>query len=162
MVGVYLSGPIIHQNLRKDDFYKTIIQILESKGHEVFAPQFLPPADSTVIYKRDVDAVERCDVLIGEVSSPSLGVGMEIMLAITLQKPVLLFHNPEFGLLSKMVKGALGLAIFSYKQLQDVRKVLERIDLLNLQLGPSCPSCKASIVELNEEKLRCIVCGREE
>jgi hypothetical protein len=158
---IYLSGPIIHQNLRKDDFYHMVIDSLQSKGHDVFAPQFMPPAESEIIYKRDVDAVERCNVLLGEVSSPSLGVGMEIMLAIRLSKPIILFYNPSHGALSRMISGAPGVAIFEYSTIDEVRTIVDRLDLDHVQVDMLCPNCKTSVTEYTDTKKRCVVCGKE-
>ena len=158
---IYLSGPIIHQNLRKDDFYRFIIDLLEPQGYDVFAPQFMPPVKAEAIYTRDVNAVERCDVLIGEVSSPSLGVGMEIMLAIRLGTPVILFYNPSHGALSRMVSGAIGVAIFEYNTIEDVKTILDRLDLEHLRVSERCPNCGTSVVEINTNKKQCIVCGTD-
>ena len=158
---IYLSGPIIHQNLRKDDFYRFIIDLLEPLGHDVFAPQFMPPAKADAIYTRDVNAVERCDVVIGEVSSPSLGVGMEIMLAIRLGTPVILFYNPSHGALSRMVSGATGVAIFEYSTIEEVETILNRLDLEHLRVSERCSNCGSSVVEINTNKKQCIVCGTD-
>ncbi|MFW9933544.1 MAG: nucleoside 2-deoxyribosyltransferase [Candidatus Thorarchaeota archaeon] len=105
MVHVYLSGPIIHSELRKDDFYKAVVNHLESRGISVFAPQFLGPAEPAEIYRRDVEQVRECDLLIAEVSNPSLGVGMELMLARMTETPILLFRHLNSSPLSKMVSG---------------------------------------------------------
>ena len=158
---IYLSGPIIHQNLRKDDFYHFVIDSVETRGHDVFAPQFMPPTKAEAIYTRDVNAVEKCDVLIGEVSSPSLGVGMEIMLAIRLGTPVILFYNPDHGALSRMVSGAAGTAIFEYRTIEEVKTILDRLDLEHLRVSERCPNCGASIIETNTNKKQCIVCGTD-
>ncbi len=161
MVLSYLSAPIIHSGLRKDDFCSTVIKVLEEKGVTVFAPQLLHPTDPDVIFKRDVDQVRKCDFLIAEISSPSLGVGMEIMLAIELRKPVLLFHNSTAGPISRMVLGADGKALFTYNTLKDVASSLKAINLENL-LVLKCPNCESQVAEVNAEEIRCIQCGHIE
>ena len=161
MVLAYLSAPIIHGGLRKDDFCSTVINVLEEKGVTVFAPQLLSPADPDVIFKRDVDQVRKCDFLIAEISSPSLGVGMEIMLSIELMKPVLLFHNSSVGPISRMVLGADGKALFKYGSMNDVINILNSLNLENL-LVLKCPNCSSQVAEVNAEEIRCIQCGHIE
>jgi nucleoside 2-deoxyribosyltransferase len=158
MTLVYLSGPIIHTEDRRDDFYQIVIDLLEEKGIEVFAPQFMPHADAEEIYERDVRNVRACDVLISEVSSPSHGVGMEIMLAIELSKPILLFFDSSSMRLSKMVSGASGKALFNYLGLDEVAEILGRIEFANL-IVDHCPICDSQVVESSEDQLRCISCN---
>lgn len=158
MVLAYLSGPIIHSEFRQDDLYQVVIKTLEERGVSVFAPQFLPPADSHEIYQRDVDQVRACDFLVAEVSNPSLGVGMEIMLAIELSKPIIMFYNKEMGRLSKMVRGAPGKVIFSYTTIDEVVKILGEIDFKNL-IVCECQNCDSGVSMKNETDSRCLGCS---
>ena len=158
MTLAYLSGPIIHTEDRRDDFYRVVIDLLEQKDIEVFAPQFLPHADPDEIFERDIRKVRECDVLISEVSSPSHGVGMEIMLAVELSKPILLFFDSSSIRLSKMVSGAPGKALFNYLGLDEVIEVLGRIDFANL-IVDQCPVCDSQVVEATEDQLRCVSCN---
>ena len=125
MVHAYLSGPIIHSDLRKDDFYQMVVDVLEKKGITVFAPQFLSQASPEVIYERDVEQLKMSDLIIAEVSYPSHGVGMEIMLGIELEKPLILFRQTKAKPLSFMVKGAPGTVILEYDDLKEVRDTLQ-------------------------------------
>ncbi len=158
---VYLSGPIIHTDLRKDDFYRLIIDFLKSQDISVFAPQFLAPLTPAEIYQRDVSNIRTCNILIGEVSNPSLGVGMEIMLAIDLGKPVLLFRNKSAEKLSRMVSGASGKVLFEYENLNEVREFIGGLNLKNLEVK-SCPRCTSHIAERTNDMLRCVLCGYQE
>jgi hypothetical protein len=158
MVLAYLSAPIIHSNLRKDDFCSRVVTILEDKGITVFAPQFLGPAEPKVIYQRDVENVRKCDFLIAEISNPSLGVGMEIMLSIELMKPVLLFYCSDLGQLSKMVLGAKGKVLFSYNSQDEVDAILRRLNLDNL-LVLKCSVCDSHVAEVTEDEIHCVACG---
>jgi nucleoside 2-deoxyribosyltransferase len=158
---VYLSGPIIHTNLRKDDFYRLIIDSLESRNLSVFAPQFLAPLEPAEIYQRDISNIRACDILIGEVSNPSLGVGMEIMLAIELRKPVLLFRSKSAEKLSRMVSGSAGKALFEYEDLDEVREFIGSLNLKSLVIR-SCPNCASHIAEKTDGLLRCVLCGHHE
>jgi len=158
MVLAYLSAPIIHDTLRKDDFCSTVIGAMEDNGVTVFAPQQLEAAEPDLIYRRDVKQVRICDLLIAEVSSPSLGVGMEIMLAIELMKPVLMFLQSNSNRISKMVLGADGKVLFRYQSLKEVDQVLHSFDAENL-IVQKCTACDSQVAEVLEDKTRCISCG---
>jgi nucleoside 2-deoxyribosyltransferase len=158
MVLAYLSAPIIHSTFHKDDFCFTVITVLENKGIRVFAPQILNEDEPQTIYRRDVENVRLCDFLIAEVSSPSLGVGMEIMLAIDLMKPVLLFHRSDSERISKMILGADGKVLFEYQSSQGVEDILNSINLESL-IVQVCPTCDSQVAEVLEDEIRCIACG---
>jgi nucleoside 2-deoxyribosyltransferase len=158
MVLVYLSGPIIIAENRRDDFYKAIIDSLEALDFEVFAPQFLPHAEPSEIYRRDVEAVRKADFIVAEISSPSHGVGMEIMLGIELGTPLLLFHHKDVNRISKMITGADGVAIFSYREPEEVAAVLRSINLHELAVL-KCTSCNSQVAAMDQDTLWCVVCG---
>ncbi len=158
MVLAYLSAPIIHSGLRKDDFCTVVIHALEDKGIEVFAPQFLGPADPRIIYQRDVENVMKSDIVIAEITNPSLGVGMEIMLSIEMMKPLLLFYNADVEQLSKMVRGTPGKALFIYNTLEDVDRILRNLNLDNL-LVLKCSYCESQVAEVIEDEIHCVECG---
>lgn len=155
----YLSGPIIHEHLQKRDFYTVVVETLRDRDIEVFAPQFLVPAAAREIYLRDVQWVRQSDFLVGEVSNPSLGVGMEIMLAIELKKPVLLFRQAESPRLSRMVLGAKGKVLFVYKETGDVESVLRDIDFENLTVR-ECPHCDSEVSMKSDDDYVCVLCGQ--
>ncbi|MHA1964596.1 MAG: nucleoside 2-deoxyribosyltransferase [Candidatus Thorarchaeota archaeon] len=158
MVLVYLSAPIIKNASRKDKFCTTAVRILEDLGLNVFAPQFLGPAEPEEIYRRDVHNVRMCDFVVSEVSNPSLGVGMEIMLAIELVKPILMFFEGDIASLSKMVRGADGKVLIEYSTFEDVERILLAHNLENL-IVQKCPVCDAQVAEVIEDSLKCLGCG---
>ncbi len=158
MVLAYLSAPIIQRGSRKEEFCSTVVRTLEDLGITVFAPQFLALAEPVDIYRRDVHNVRTCDFLVTEVSNPSLGVGMEIMLAIELLKPILMFHEADAPPISKMVLGADGKVLFTYKSLEDVEMILRSHNLENL-IVQKCPACNSHVAEVDGEDLRCVGCG---
>ncbi|MFW9807667.1 MAG: nucleoside 2-deoxyribosyltransferase [Candidatus Thorarchaeota archaeon] len=158
MVLVYLSAPIIQKSSRKDEFCNRALNVLEDMGHTVFAPQFLEPAEPEVIYRRDVYNVRMCDFLITEVSNPSLGVGMEIMLAIELMKPILMFYNGDIESLSKMVRGSDCKVLIQYTTLDEVEKKLRSHNLEDL-IVQTCPVCDSQVAEAIDDYLKCLGCG---
>jgi len=158
MVLAYLSAPIIHSNLRKDDFCTVVIKALEDKGINVFAPQLLGPAEPYIIYKRDIENVMKSDLVIAEITNPSLGVGMEIMLSIEMRKPIILFYNSDIKQLSKMVRGAPGKVLFVYDSLKDVDGILRKLNLDKLRVL-KCAYCNSHVAEVIDDEVHCVECG---
>ena len=99
----------------------------------------------------------KSDFVIAEITNPSLGVGMELMLSIELMKPLLLFYNADIEKLSKMVRGASGKALFVYDSLDDVDKKLRGINLDNL-LVLKCAYCDSHVAEVVEDTIHCVAC----
>ncbi len=158
MTQAYLSGPIINIEDRKDDFYTLVVNILNQMNVRVFSPQFLPPAPAKEIYERDVEWVRSSDFIIAEVSRPSHGVGMEIMLAIELGKPIVMFRDRSSKGLSKMVLGATGKVLFEYDEPSQVERILKSISFRSVQIG-ECKSCTSQVLDEKDSKLRCVLCG---
>ena len=92
--------------------YAAIVEYLLQQGHEVPTAHLSQPdimdLEKVVtpldIYQRDVNWVTGCEALIAEVSTPSHGVGYEIALANSLQKPVLCCYRSG-KTVSKMITG---------------------------------------------------------
>lgn len=160
MVRAYLSAPIIDIEKREDNFCQVVINLLEEKGIEVFAPQFMPATKPHDVYRRDTTQIRMCDFLIAEISNASLGVGMEIMLAIELMKPILMFSKKGTPKISLMVRGAEGKAMFEYETPNDAANILQNFNLMNLIVS-QCPLCDSQVAEISDEGLRCVSCGME-
>jgi len=79
-----------------------------------------PNLNSKQIFQRDINAIEESDILIAEVSSPSIGVGMEIMYAHFLHKPILCAHTSDT--ISNMVKGMPHCTVIKYSDFNDLKK----------------------------------------
>ncbi|HMN14073.1 MAG TPA: nucleoside 2-deoxyribosyltransferase [Bellilinea sp.] len=97
---------------RDQAVYQLIVDHLIAQGHEVLTASLASAniMDLEVIisphevFERDVRWVEECDLLVAEVSTPSHGVGYEIMLALSLRKPVICLYR--YGVIvSKMLLG---------------------------------------------------------
>ncbi|KAM9848075.1 5-hydroxymethyl-dUMP N-hydrolase isoform 1-T1 [Aulostomus maculatus] len=64
-------------------------------------------AGDRFIHDRDVDWLTRSDVIVAEVTQPSLGVGYELGRAVNMQKRILCLFRPSSGRkLSAMIRGA--------------------------------------------------------
>lgn len=77
------------------------------------------------IYERDVSWLKKADVLVAEVSMPSLGVGYEIAKTEKFGKKILCIHNIEKQKLSAMIQGNMELTVKKYKNLNDVFKIID-------------------------------------
>ena len=77
------------------------------------------------IYDRDMTWLSMCDLLVAEVSVPSLGVGYELGCAVALKKPVLCLYRSEAERpLSAMIAGSPGIRTASYASLDEAQRIL--------------------------------------
>jgi 2'-deoxynucleoside 5'-phosphate N-hydrolase len=108
---IYFSGSI-SGGRDHAAIYRHVVARLQAEGHHVLsahvadpaaleAEKDLPPRE---VFERDTNWVRKSEVLIAEVSTPSLGVGYEIALAVQLDKPVLCVYRSGVRL-SKMISG---------------------------------------------------------
>jgi 2'-deoxynucleoside 5'-phosphate N-hydrolase len=82
--------------------------------------------DDRFIHDRDMAWLLVCDLLVAEVSVPSLGVGYEIGHAVALKKPVVCLHQAQSGLrLSAMIAGSPGLQVAEYTSIDDAKRILD-------------------------------------
>ncbi|XP_033760374.1 2'-deoxynucleoside 5'-phosphate N-hydrolase 1-like isoform X1 [Pecten maximus] len=132
---IYFAGSI--RGGRQDaELYLRIIGKLESYGtvltEHVGAQNLKESGEQHLtekeIHDRDMAWLQDCDVLVAEVTQPSLGVGYEIGRALTLNKRILCLFRPDSGKsLSAMIAGAdTGSSTFvvkNYKE-EDVPTIL--------------------------------------
>jgi len=82
--------------------------------------------DDRYIHDRDMAWLSRCDFVVAEVSTPSLGVGYELGYAVAMKKPVLCLHRSESErLLSAMIAGSPGIQTAVYDSIEEAKKILE-------------------------------------
>lgn len=79
----------------------------------------------TFIHDRDLDWLRDSDVVVAEVTTPSLGVGYEIATAVHEKIPVLALYRCERGRLSAMIAGSAGVTSVRYA---DLAQALGAID----------------------------------
>jgi nucleoside 2-deoxyribosyltransferase len=73
------------------------------------------------ICERDKSWIREADIVVAEVTNPSLGVGWEIAYAEGLEKPVIcLFWSQSENRLSAMIAGNKYLTVFRYETLEQV------------------------------------------
>lgn len=78
------------------------------------------------IYNRDINWLNECDILVAEVSTPSLGVGYEIAYAEKLGKRIICIYDENINI-SAMIGGNKTIELISYKDLDELIAKLNEI-----------------------------------
>jgi len=77
------------------------------------------------IYERDMDWLRQADVICAEVTQPSLGVGFELGMALSLSKKILcLFNSSENNRLSAMIAGEPKMNVGIYRNLDQATQLI--------------------------------------
>ena len=113
---IYLSGSI-SAGRQKLQPYLRIKEIVESLGHRMTSPQTADPNvtdsgegepdNARFIFERDMKQLTGSQLMIAEITVPSLGVGYEIASCIHQNKPVLCLYDLDNApkRLSAMISG---------------------------------------------------------
>ena len=115
--------------------YQQIIDVLKLHGSvltEHFGSATLTSAGESLadreIHDRDLEWLRQADVLVAEVSTPSLGVGYEIGRAVEWRKRIVCLHRPSAGRrLSGMIAGSDGVETHAYSSIDDLRAIVEKV-----------------------------------
>lgn len=132
-MNIYFAGSI--RGGRQDkDLYLQIIKLLEAYGtvltEHVADPSLTSegedgPSDQ-YIYERDMNWLSSADVLVAEVTTPSLGVGYELGKAEG-KIPVLCLYRPQEGKrLSAMIMGCEGFTVSTYRTFSEVESIVQK------------------------------------
>lgn len=82
---------------------------------------------SEAIYRRDMDDINRCDIMVAEVTVPSFGVGVETAHAGMQGKPVLALYQPREGRrLSALITGDSNVTVAEYHNLEEAQAAVEK------------------------------------
>jgi 2'-deoxynucleoside 5'-phosphate N-hydrolase len=130
---IYFAGSI--RGGRQDvDLYAQIIEYLKTKGEvlteHVGNKQVVHNGKSDYdrtpkfIHDRDLKWLNKADVVVGEVTVTSLGVGYEIGRAFDLGKKILCLYRDDPAKLSRMVLGCPGVIVKYYKTLDEAKKII--------------------------------------
>ncbi len=100
---VYVAIPVQGARL-SNSVYEQLSQVVSELGLLVTNPNVLEPPAKDVkahynpkdIYQENYSRLKASDLLIAEISSPSLGVGYEIATAQHLELPILCIYQSEF------------------------------------------------------------------
>lgn len=83
----------------------------------------VPPCQ---IHDRDITWLKSSDVIIAEVSTPSLGVGYELGRAVEMGKPILcLYRKNDNRILSGMISGSPGIVTVIYDEFDEAKRWIE-------------------------------------
>jgi len=81
-----------------------------------------------IIHDRDIRWIKTSDIVIAEVTTPSLGVGYEIATAQNIGKRIYcLFNSSKRTRLSAMIRGSNKLKVFDYQNFDELKKILKDI-----------------------------------
>ena len=131
---IYFAGAI---RGGRDDakLYEEIIMYLRRKGQvltEHVGSQNLDGMGEkgkmdSAIYRRDIEWLHSADVIIAEVTTPSLGVGYELGIAEKLKKPTLCLYHPSEGKrLSAMINGNKIFDCCEYNKIEEVKLYIDK------------------------------------
>ena len=82
--------------------------------------------DARAIHDRDLDWLKSSDVVVAEVTTPSLGVGYEIARATQWNKAVLCLHRRDTDRsLSSMISGCPDVTVREYTDVGEINQILE-------------------------------------
>ena len=129
MKTAYVFGPI---HLFGQDYistYKRLMKLCENFFDKVIGtyPDFWKSNESPKdFYDRTLKTITNCDLFIGEVSSPSHGVGMEFQMAYDHKIPIIALAKEGIDV-SVMILGIPNLRkVIHYKDLDDLVQKLEK------------------------------------
>jgi len=123
---VYLAVPL--RNNRNRLTAKKIYETIEDLGSEVLSDWILlddpnPGLTPNGIYLRDYDAISSCDLFLADVSKPSIGVGMEIMLAKHLGKKIICIYQNDKKV-SNFLMGMPKTLVLSFDTINNLKNIL--------------------------------------
>lgn len=157
---IYFCGAILGG--RNDlTVYQHVVHYLQSKGHTVPTQHVANPdvlseesaLTAREVYVRDEAWIRQSDLLIAEISTPSLGVGYEIGRGLQQGIPVLCLHRTGLEV-SKMITGntAPNLQVQAYQDIEDLNRHIDRF-LATLSPSSEAPmgSAEGSLGLRNEK-----------
>lgn len=131
---IYFAGSI--RGGRDDaEIYSQIIEFLQGYGEvlteHVGKKDLNSMGESTLsdkqIHDRDIKWLLESDLIVAEVTNPSLGVGYEIGRAIEAEKKIICLYRESDKKLSAMISGSKNIDTIKYYQLEDIKKAIEDI-----------------------------------
>jgi nucleoside 2-deoxyribosyltransferase len=106
-LNVFLNSPLSY--IAAQILNTKIREILEEEGFACILPQsILPPgpdADPKEVFRRNVEFVKRCDIVLSVLDAPGEGVIFELGVAHALKKPIIAFRSNGHSYLGKVIEG---------------------------------------------------------
>lgn len=103
------------------------------KKVEVFEFAGLLPPDIGMVYQHDANMVRRCDIVVANITYPSLGLGMEMGIAIENRKPLITIVDNNCKTMRFLISGYIDPYHFSirYKTIsQAAQFIFEKLEYL--------------------------------
>lgn len=131
---IYVSGSI-YGGTPKIDTYKILIEELEKYG-EVLDKQIADPNTiANEVYQKDEDIFNDleekliiADVLVAEVSIPSLGVGYELGFADKLNKKIIAIYDKNYTpKVTTMIRGNKRITLIPYQRIEEITNNLDNL-----------------------------------
>lgn len=130
---IYFAGSI-RGGRRHADRYRQIIEILNQYGtvltEHVGSLELETGKQQTdaEIYTQDMRWLEQSDVVVGEVTTPSLGVGYEMGQAVAMGKKVIvLYLSEQESSISAMIKGAPEVSCHAYTNIEEAGQIIAQL-----------------------------------
>ena len=132
---IYFAGSIRGGREDADRYYEIINHLkkygevlTEHVGSESLTHKGENTLNDNQIHDRDMNWLLSSDIIIAEVTNPSLGVGYEIGRAIECKKKVVcLFYTKSDNRLSAMIAGSKDIVLFEYSSLNEAISYLDKI-----------------------------------
>ena len=125
---VYLSVPMIAN--RALERARLMAKAIEDSGNEVTSPWVLGGIEQVAspvnVFERDRVGSETCDVLVADVTAPSIGVGMEIMAAHKAGRRIILVSR-KGNVTSRMLQQMQGKETLEYERDPELYGGLKRL-----------------------------------
>ena len=115
--------------------YASIVKKLEQYGSvysehvsdETLSEYGETSLSASEILEREFDTLRKCDVVVAEVTTPSLGVGYLIACATSFEKKVIALYCGEDTLkLSAIIKGDPSVEVYTYKDEKDMENIFKK------------------------------------
>lgn len=132
---IYFSASI--RGGREDvEHYANIIEILrvygqvltEHLGDKTLTSYGQTTMTDTEIFIKDTKWIHESDIIVAEVTTPSLGVGYEIGYAESLGKRIVAIHRKEDEKrVSAMIAGNSNINLYTYKKIEEIENILKEV-----------------------------------
>ena len=128
----YFAGSIrggrekVYTYIKINDLLKKYGTVLDEHVANINVNEMEQGLTSTEIYNRDINWINECDILVAEVSVPSLGVGYEIAYAEKLGKRIICLYDENINV-SAMITGNKKIKFIKYNNEDNLLKELEEL-----------------------------------
>jgi|SRR3989344_6180905 len=131
-MNIYFIGSIRGGRINQPN-YAEIVEILKQKGNvlsrhvaeESISEHGETELSKEEIHDREIASLVKSDLVVAEVTAPSLGVGYLISEALHIGKKVIALYQGEDNLkLSAMIKGNKNIRVLTYDTLENLKAIL--------------------------------------